>query len=172
LSLKSLYLPALVRSINPEGFCGSSLSAITIDPANEHFSVFDSFLLNFSGPSLIRYFGSAEIVFVNSTVSIISPFAFYPYPRSHEGPLLRMVELFCSPKTADVSGSFLKSIFVPGTVTILGQSCFDSCWSLSDVRFESDSQLSTIDNRAFHGCSSLQTITVHGIADELEAGGH
>ncbi|MDR0662005.1 MAG: leucine-rich repeat domain-containing protein [Holosporales bacterium] len=53
----------------------------------------------------------------------------------------------------------VKDIVIPGTVQILGSSCFEGCKSLTSVSFETDSQLRRIEVRAFHR-SSLKSITI------------
>jgi hypothetical protein len=47
------------------------------------------------------------------------------------------------------SGSGLTSIHLPASVTVIGESCFSDCGSLTSITFESGSQFSELANRAF-----------------------
>jgi hypothetical protein len=61
----------------------------------------------------------------------------------------------------------LKSICIPSSVRVLGSKCFghtqferQGCRSLSDVIFESESQLVRIEAMTFEGCSALRSICI------------
>jgi hypothetical protein len=66
--------------------------------------------------------------------------------------------------------SKIESIVVPGSVKCIGTSCFTGCQNLTQVRFESESQLKEIRIHAFLDCSALKSITIPGSVTILETG--
>ena len=91
----------------------------------------------------------------------------------NRGPFSYGAELYCNGKpvteviipngVTTVSGilqgcSSIKKITVPSSVTTLGWKAFNGMTSLAEVVFEDPSKISTINNYAFCGCSSLQSI--------------
>lgn len=50
----------------------------------------------------------------------------------------------------------LKSIVLPDSVTYIGKSAFENCDNLKDIRFSEN--LSQIDDRAFKGCTNLESV--------------
>ncbi|MDR1333967.1 MAG: leucine-rich repeat domain-containing protein, partial [Holosporaceae bacterium] len=63
--------------------------------------------------------------------------------------------------------SALKSIYIPNTVTELGNFCFESCTSLESVEFEGNSQITSIKDFVFRECSSLKSICIPNTVMEL-----
>jgi hypothetical protein len=51
-------------------------------------------------------------------------------------------------------------VYIPSSVTILGESCFSVCRSLSMLVLESNCQLDRIESGASYGCSSLKSICI------------
>jgi hypothetical protein len=64
--------------------------------------------------------------------------------------------------------SSLKSIFIPATVQLLGNSCFHNCSSLSEIIIESGSQLSRLGESTFFNCSSLKSIFIPATVQLLD----
>jgi hypothetical protein len=60
-----------------------------------------------------------------------------------------------------------KKICSPSSVEMLGKECFCGCESLSMVTFESNSQLSSIAEYAFHYCPSLSSIFIPSSVESL-----
>jgi hypothetical protein len=58
------------------------------------------------------------------------------------------------------SGTAIKSITIPRQVQIRSSSRVSNCDSLSSISFETHSELTRIESKAFLGCSSLKSITI------------
>jgi hypothetical protein len=56
---------------------------------------------------------------------------------------------------------------LPSSVRELSSMCFCECNSLRTFKFESNSQLSTIGNASFRGCSSLSSIDIPSSVEAL-----
>ncbi|MBO7638748.1 MAG: leucine-rich repeat domain-containing protein, partial [Treponema sp.] len=56
-------------------------------------------------------------------------------------------------------GAGIKEVIIPNTITKLGNNYFSGCTQLTEVTFESGSQLPEIPNSLFSGCTSLNSIT-------------
>ena len=54
----------------------------------------------------------------------------------------------------------LTSVYLPDSLTYIGNSMFSSCEKLETVVFSENSDITGIDNRAFYGCSSLKDFIV------------
>lgn len=54
----------------------------------------------------------------------------------------------------------ITSVTIPDTITEIGQNTFYGCRELTEVKFGSESSLTTIGNNAFSACSSLKNITI------------
>lgn len=54
----------------------------------------------------------------------------------------------------------LNKVIIPNSIIIIEEAAFAGCSNLFEVKFESDSKLSTINKEAFKGCSSLKTISL------------
>jgi hypothetical protein len=63
------------------------------------------------------------------------------------------------------------SVSIPRDVDAIGPSCFQYCHQLSQVSFESPSQLKRIDNSAFNCCSSLRQIVIPWTVEDVGSHG-
>ena len=54
----------------------------------------------------------------------------------------------------------ITSVYIPASVTKIGDNAFTSCSNLASVTFEEGSQLKTIGNQAFYNCASLTSIDI------------
>ncbi|MEG1684268.1 MAG: leucine-rich repeat domain-containing protein, partial [Oscillospiraceae bacterium] len=54
----------------------------------------------------------------------------------------------------------LAAVEIPASVVAIGESAFEDCGGLTSLTFEKDSQLGTINRRAFLGCGKLTTLTL------------
>ncbi|MEG1529416.1 MAG: leucine-rich repeat protein, partial [Clostridia bacterium] len=64
----------------------------------------------------------------------------------------------------------LTSMTIPSSVVSIGSVSFLSCLNLASVTFEAGSRLTTIGNSAFANCSSLQSITIPLSVDTIGGG--
>ncbi len=62
----------------------------------------------------------------------------------------------------------ITSITIPNSVTSIGSSAFNRCWSLKTVTFGDNSKLESIGDYAFYACSALGTVTF-GANSKLES---
>jgi hypothetical protein len=66
--------------------------------------------------------------------------------------------------------SSLQSLAVPSSLEVIDEGCFAKCKSHAVVRFELDSKLARIDERAFQDCSSLRSFFVPGRVECIGVG--
>lgn len=64
----------------------------------------------------------------------------------------------------------LASITIPNGVTSVGSSVFYNCSSLTDVVFESNSQLAVISANMFQSCTSLKSLTIPSSVTSIDTG--
>jgi hypothetical protein len=146
-----------------------TISAITVENGNRHFRVSGAFLLDFSGISIIRYFGSDPNVALARHIEILNPGCFCGCEslRSlifQSGSRLRRIEAY-----AFHDCSSLESICLPASVDLLGDDSFYGCNSLRSFTFEPDSQLRQIGARPFYGCTSLRSISAPALTLSRDA---
>lgn len=113
---------------------------------------------------------SLESIELPDTVEQISPAIFYDCRNLQSVKLPKnekYVELMCGDRSYsdDDFGMFhncssLTTITIPSYIKIIGLSCFSGCTSLESVIFEENSQLTTLQMRAFFNCTSLTNITL------------
>ena len=54
----------------------------------------------------------------------------------------------------------LRRIYIPSSLKIIGNNCFDDCFALNDVVFEQNSKLESIGKLAFNTCRTLSKIFI------------
>jgi len=62
----------------------------------------------------------------------------------------------------------LTSVNIPSSVTFIGWAAFQECTSLASVTFAAGSQLQTIRNNAFNGCTGITSITIPSKVTEID----
>jgi hypothetical protein len=140
-SLRSISLPASLSVLTGSAFIGSSIQEIHVDRANDHCFVSGESLIGLQGMTLIFHFGPSERVIVGAELGSfgkyreIGPYSF-------------------------VNCSVMRSIYIPASIEILGDSCFGRCSSLFQITFESGSKLTRIGQEPFQYCSSLTIICI------------
>jgi hypothetical protein len=75
-SLRSIIIPASVTTNSGSAFIGCHLENIYIEEGNSNFRVHDQFLLDFSGRSLIRYFGCESSICTSRVIEVLSSSSF------------------------------------------------------------------------------------------------
>jgi hypothetical protein len=145
-SLKSLFLPASLSVIDGSTFLESSIEEISVDAGNPNYFVSGQFLIGVEGMTLIRYFGHRERLAIDCLCDLglrqIGPDAFS----------------YCS---------ILKSILIPASIEILGDNCFNNCFCLSQIIFESASKVLHVGTEAFSFCSSLASICIPATLENI-----
>jgi hypothetical protein len=116
--------------------------------------------VDFSGTSLVRYFGEAIHVDIPSSVFTISDGCFASCQSIASvtfapGSMVRLLG-----KSAFEMCDSLQSICIPSLVQAISEGCFGCCPELAEVTFEKRSQIETIGDRAFENCPNLSWIWV------------
>jgi hypothetical protein len=75
-SLRSFCIPSLVNRIEGDAFCKTALAEIVISEGNDHFRVYEDFLLSFDARVLILYFGDDSVVQIPDNIEVIGKLAF------------------------------------------------------------------------------------------------
>jgi hypothetical protein len=159
-SLCSFHFPAPLSAIDGSFFTSSRDVAFTIDAENEHFQIWDDYIFDFSGDTIVRYIGHEAFVTVDDEVQILGPRCFSycyctsavffpPWSKCHE---------IC--EGAFEHSRLLMSVSIPASVSRLGVGCFAFCGYLRDVTFAPDSRLEAIPQEAFEKCMTLKSIVV------------
>ena len=76
-------------------------------------------------------------------------------PRMIQGKLVTQIN-----DEAFLGQTGITEVFIPNTVTHIGNAAFYNCTSLVNVAFEKNSQLSYISGYAFQQCLSLKSLTI------------
>ena len=136
-SLTTVHLSASVASIDKMFAKCSSIKNVTIDSANENFSMAEGkpIILNLEGTVIKYAYGRLNEIVIPDGITEIGPYAF--------------------------SGQTdIESIVLPKTLKTIGTYAFNNCVGLKSVVFETGSVIDKIDTYAFNGCTSLESIVL------------
>jgi hypothetical protein len=156
--LKLITLPASVRNVTGLSFSECGLVHIDIAKGNQTLSVDKDFVMR-EKHWLIRYFGTGSEVSVPDEIASLSEGVF-EYGSFGAVAFGSTPQFPTIPDHAFGFCSGLSSIAIPSSVTILCESCFQSCHSLQMVSFSADSKLRIIGGNAFSDCVLLESISV------------
>ena len=167
-SLKSVRIPASVKSLGDSPFLGSVLTSIDVAEDNPVFRSINGVLFSKDGKTLVNYppgRKQKEYV-VPDGVETIGKEAFL---ANFE---LRTVVFPAGLATIDdgafrVCGS-LRSLVLPDGTTTIGDEAFSSCSSLTEVVLPDS--LETIGKGAFQYCSCLESIRIPKGVTSIETG--
>lgn len=159
-SLTSLSVPASVSDINPKAFDNCPNLTLSIDAANEYYTVENGVLFNKAKTALIRYpaSSSATSYSVPDTVTTISEYAFYDCNSLVSVTLpdgLKWIEDY-----AFYSCDSLASVNLPDGLVSIGEYAFAYCYLLTSVTLPDS--LVSISYGAFYNCDSLTSISLPG----------
>jgi hypothetical protein len=76
-SLLSVCISASTDMIHSSDLARTKMSIVTFEEANRHFRVFRDFLVDFTGTSVVRYFGRGHDVTLSRDIEILGPSCFY-----------------------------------------------------------------------------------------------
>jgi len=147
LSLTSVVVPASVTNIGDYAFfyC-TNLTAITVDAANPSYSSADGVLFNKDKTILMQFpFGKTGSYSIPGSVTSLADEAFgmndhgqYPFPYS--------------------ACAGLTNLFIPGSVTNIGDHAFSHCADLTSVTLGSG--IASLGVEAFSWCGNLTSISI------------
>jgi hypothetical protein len=156
-SLKSIVIPASVTTIMGAAFSASGIRHISVEEGNTHFCVIGQFLLDFTGTSLIAFFGTSATVTIDHKIQVLCDCCLAdcdPLSRVEfeGGSELRRIE-WC----AFGGCSSLHTIRIPSSIESLERewfrfSCLDGGVVFDIVQFESAESLSRM---IIAGCVDL-----------------
>jgi hypothetical protein len=160
LSLREIWLPASLSQIKGKSFLSSAISEVEIDPANPHLSMKDHCLIDRNLSVIIRYFGSAKQLQIQSQVEGIGRASFRDYQSIVSVTCERPSKLLWIDQEAFAFCDCLESVDPPSSVTELKIACFSGCAMLAVVRFARDSELPSIGELAFSACRALGSMVL------------
>ncbi len=144
------FIPSTITSIGASAFAESSLTSAVI-PAQ----VTSLGASVFSGCKSLASSSFAQ----GSTITEIPSSTFYKCTslKSYE-----FGEQIVSVEYSAFAGSGLSAVYIPSTLTYLGESAFSGCNVLSNVTFDEGHQLMSISDGLFSKCTSLRSIDLPG----------
>jgi hypothetical protein len=156
-SLRSIWIPAGVRTLEDATFVHCTTKSIAVDEANPFFGVCDDFIVNLADDSAVRYFGPNNKVLIGKRFLGIGAGCF----RNRDVSAVRFeagcrVSWFGSRAFFCCSG--LSSFSIPSTVETIAEGCFSGCYNLKKITFENVSRVSVLGDAAFSSCSSFTSI--------------
>jgi hypothetical protein len=159
VSLKSICIPSSVEELTAKCFSGSSIETLSFD-CNSKLRRIEK--RTFSGCSSLKsiYFpASLEHIdvsaLVHTTVSMID----FAEGNMHFRVVGRQLLNYSGTSLLRFIGTHTE-VKIDRSIEQLCAECFRQCKSLEVVRFASESSLIRIDESAFHGCSSLKSISI------------
>jgi hypothetical protein len=166
-SLSSISVPAGIRKFHGSALAGSNVTEIVIAEGNPHLRISGSFLLDFDGISIKRYYGDGSEVVISKGIEEVDVGCFSDCLTIsnvifESGSMVSRIGM-----SAFENCSGLSSICIPSSIEVLRQYCFQHCSSLSSVTFESPSRIACIESSVFQHCSSLSSICIPASVAEL-----
>jgi hypothetical protein len=158
-SLQSIILPALLENITGLSLATLTSDVIEVDASARFLAIWDDFLTDSVGISLIRYLGTDVDIAIPNDVQRMAEGCF----SGCQTVASVVFELDCSLSIL-AKGVFLKSslesIVIPSSIEAIGLYCFLDCKKLSAVAFAPPAHVVILDAAAFAGCSSLRAISL------------
>jgi hypothetical protein len=124
--LKSIEIPPRITFLDGSVFAGVSLTSLSIAPENRKFRVRESFLEDFEGSTIHRYFGSSRSIVLPSSVVVLGESSFREC-NSIESVFLENGSRLRRIEESAFSGTGLGMIVIPCSVHDLGEWCLADC---------------------------------------------
>jgi hypothetical protein len=191
-SLTNVTIPNSVTNIGGSAFLGYSLTAITVDSANQNYISFGGVLFDKAETTLIQYpeakagtsytipdtvtsLGQAAFLGCYELTSVTIPNSFTSIGGNafESCPSLTNVTIPNS-VTSIRTFSFLdcvslSNVTIPNGVTSIGYAAFSSCTSLTHVTIPDS--VAYMEDQAFSGCTNLAGVFFQGNAPSIGPGG-
>lgn len=189
--LKSIHIPASVKSIGANAFYqqnpeyGISLESLTFAPdsqltvisqrafrGNTKLKVVDlPDNINLIEKEAFSQCTALENVMLPAALDTLQEYAFYDCPNLKEFVMqegLTTIGKRALHISASFTSSALTELYIPASVTSLGESALRGQYGLKTVTFAPNSRLSTIGASAFEDCVSLESITLPASVNTLQ----
>jgi hypothetical protein len=166
-SLTSICLPASCATVDGTAFADCAISAVSVEDVSISLSISESFLVDFFGFTIVRYFGRDGFVSIGDAIEVLGRSCFssclWITSIEFEAPShLREIEALAATKCRG-----LKSIEIPASVRAIGGGAFSDCMDLESVAFAPNSVLVKIGEEAFSRCAMLRSIHVPASVEVL-----
>ncbi|MDY0063592.1 MAG: leucine-rich repeat protein [Bacilli bacterium] len=156
--LESITIPFIGKtrtSVNTEGNIGYLFSKTSYPGSYK--------ILQFNGSTYDPTFNKGISSYISSSLKklVITDASILPYGALHNATSLEELELnegITAIGRYALSATGLKTIAVPGSITLIDRYGFANSSYLKNITFASDSSLSTIEDFAFYRCTSLKTV--------------
>jgi hypothetical protein len=168
-SLKSISIPASVEFMEAEGFVGSGIRRLDIDPGNPLYHNVDDFVIKSDESKIILYWGSNAEIVIPDFVQIVGDLSFASCDSIHRVMFASRAQVSSIGPCGFRACKHLESIIFPSCMKSMGERCFGYCSSLRSVTFESVSKLEEIQKGAFHSCARLELISIPASVTHLRA---
>jgi hypothetical protein len=149
--------------LDGESFFHCGIREFELESRNTHFVYHRPFLMDISETTLIRAFGFGNAVeaHIPDHIERIGRYCFEGvdwFGPVHFGPHSKVQSI---EEYAFADCKLLSKIWIPSSVTFLGQFCFYHCYALVDCfGFSAGSQLSEIQCNMFDRCQALKSIAI------------
>jgi hypothetical protein len=147
-SLTELSIPNSIQFLSGLAIVGLHLDPISFWSGPCEFQVYEMFIEDITGRSIICYIGQSDKVLIESRIEILIKFSF-AYCNSLSTVIFESNSKLQRIEEAAFAWSELKSIIIPASVEMLGKNCFFDCGSLTSVTFEPNSKVQQIEEYTF-----------------------
>jgi hypothetical protein len=135
-ALRSIHIPSTIESIDGSAFLGSNIDCVSFSEGPCRFRIHDSFLQDFAGRSIFRYFGHRRLIVVPACVTLLTKSSFSGCEQ------LEVVEFESDSQLERMDSG---QSFFPHHSANLGDLAFE----MREIKFKSGSNLEKIEESAF-----------------------
>ena len=166
-SIISIDIPAGVHYISETAFYDChTLTTITVNPENEHYSSYDGVLYADDNKTLVHYpSGKSSIFAISNSVEKIGNYAFATNQNLTAIIIPDSITSIGCAAFKDCIG--LTAITIPASIRTIGIIAFTGCTALTTITFSNDSTVTSIGHGAFSYCTALTSVNL-GVCGHLE----
>jgi hypothetical protein len=167
LQLRHFFIPASVTAMDGSAFMRSGISSIEVEAGSVSFRVLNDLLVDFEGRVLVWVIGSPEPPVIPSSIEQLGS-GCCSRKEVVTVEFERDSNLRSIGPSAFACCHALESIWIPSSVEVLYESCFQDCPRLRMVTFGPESKLRLIEREAFRWCQSLSFVGVPASAEVID----